>query len=215
MTPGIPAPTLRRLPSYLRLLRDMEVAGRLWVSCTHLSDALDLDPTQVRKDLACTGVIGRPKVGYQVQVLVHAIEKFLGWDHTANAFLVGAGNLGRALLGYPGFGRHGLNIVAAFDTNPELSGGEIHAKPVFALSRLPDLVQRQNVRLGVLAVPEKAAIAAATAMRDAGITAIWNFTPVKLRLDGVVVEDVDLAASLAVLSHRLVSGCKVAESADA
>lgn len=200
----IPAPTLRRLPAYLRLLRDMDALGRSWVSCTHLAGALHLDATQVRKDLACTGVIGRPKVGYQVQVLVAAIEHFLGWNAITPAFLVGAGNMGRALLGFPGFARQGLEIVAAFDVDPSRIGIAIQGRLVHPMPRLAEQVAEQGVRLGILTVPERAAHEAALAMRAAGLTAIWNFTPVKLALDGVEIESVDLAASFAVLSHRLV-----------
>lgn len=200
---GIPAPTLRRLPSYLRLLRDMEALGRTWVSCTHLAESLHLDATQVRKDLACTGVIGRPKMGYQVQVLVGAIEHFLGWSTVTPAFLVGAGNMGRALLGFPSFTRQGLEIVAAFDVDPSRIGIAIQGRLVHPMARLAEQVAETGVRLGILTVPEAAAHEAAVAMRAAGLKAIWNFTPVKLALDGVVIEAVDLAASFAVLSHRL------------
>jgi redox-sensing transcriptional repressor len=199
---SVPVPTLRRLPSYLRLLRGMK-GSRVWVSCTHLASALDLDPTQVRKDLAYTGVIGRPKIGYQVSELVERLETFLGWQTVREAILVGAGNLGRALIGFPGFARKGLNIIAACDVEAARIGGEIHGRPVLPMEQLPALVARTGARLGVLTVPEQAAQQAAQAMHAAGITAIWNFTPVRLVMAGVLVEDVDLSASFAVLSHRL------------
>jgi redox-sensing transcriptional repressor len=203
MHDGIPIPTLRRLPSYLRLLRDLGPGARTWISCTHFAKVLHLDATQVRKDLACTGIVGRPKVGYQVEELVAAIERCLGWHADTDAVLVGMGNLGRALLGFTGFSRHGLNIVAAFDNDPARSGIEMQGKPVYAMTRLAEMVARHRIRLGILTVPEQAAEQAAQAMREAGITAIWNYTPVKLDLEGLIVEDVDLAASLGVLTHRL------------
>lgn len=211
---GIPAPTLRRLPSYLRLLRDMDALGRAWVSCTHLAEALHLDATQVRKDLACTGVIGRPKVGYQVQVLVTSIERFLGWNTITPAFLVGAGNMGRALLGFSGFVRQGLEIVSVFDVDPSRIGIAIQGRLVHSMTRLAEQVAEQQVRLGILTVPESAAHEAALAMRAAGLKAIWNFTPVKLALDGMAIEAVDLAASFAVLSHQLTTS-DVAQPAQA
>jgi len=201
---GIPTPSLRRLPQYLRLLRAWQQEGRQAVSCTHLAEALALDPTQVRKDLALCGVPGRPKTGYDLVELADGIAQFLGWNNTTEAFLVGAGNLGAALLGYEGFARQGLSIVAAFDTDPERIGSRLAGKQVLALARLPALAKRMHIRLGVLCVPAAAAAEAVAVMLDAGITAIWNFAPVRLSVPaGVIVEDVDLAQSLAVLSHRL------------
>jgi len=201
----IPAPSLRRLPLYLRLLRAWEAAGtHAQLSCTHLAEALDLDPTQVRKDLALTGIVGKPKVGYDRDELTQAVERFLGWDAVTDAFLVGAGNLGAALMGYAGFARQGLAIVAAFDADPARVGRKIGGKPVLPMTKLPDLARRMGVRLGILTVPEAAAPGAAAALVAAGIRGIWNFTPVRLDVGPeVIVEDVDLAQSLAVLSHQL------------
>jgi len=168
-----------------------------------LADALGQTATQVRKDLACTGVIGRPKVGYDLPELAVAIEKFLGWSKTNEAFLVGAGHLGTALLSYSGFKAHGLDIVAAFDIAPN-PRGEIGGKQIFPMSKLADLVRRMGIHLGVLAVPEAAAHDVAQTMIAAGIDAIWNFTPARLLVaPNIIVENVDLAQSLAVLSHKL------------
>ncbi len=200
----LPAPSLRRLPSYLRLLRAWEAEGRESVSCTHLAEALDLDPTQIRKDLALTGVTGRPKVGYRLDELVPAVERFLGWSESTDAFIIGAGNLGLALLHYQGFAGHGLSVVAAFDDDPRRVGTTAQDKRVFAMAKLPDLVQRMGVRLGILCVPEAAAQPAAEACYAAGIRGIWNFSGAILHLAAdAVVEQVDLAQSLAVLSYRL------------
>jgi len=204
MVKQIPIPSLRRLPQYLRLLRAWQADGRMAVSCTHLAQALDLDLTQVRKDLALCGVPGRPKTGYVLSDLADGIDRFLGWDNTTEAFLIGAGNLGAALLGYQGFARQGLSIIAAFDADPDKAGTRIAGKQVFPLSKLGNLAKRRHVQLGVLAVPAPAAAEAAAAMVEAGLRAIWNFTPVRLEVpSSVIVEDVDLAQSLAVLSHKL------------
>jgi redox-sensing transcriptional repressor len=200
----IPPASLRRLPQYLRLLRTWEAEGRATISCTPIAEHFDQDPTQVRKDLALVGVGGRPKVGYDLAELADGIERFLGWDNATDAFLVGAGNLGSALLGYRGFATSGLTILAAFDVDPAKAGLRIAGRPVYPLSKLANLVERMHVRLGVLCVPENSAETAARAMVDAGLCAIWNFTPVRLDLgEAVIVEDVDLSQSLAVLSHRL------------
>jgi len=200
----VPLPTIRRMPGYLQFLRALKARGREVVSCTHIADDLGLTSIQVRKDLALTGIIGRPRIGYSVPELIDALEEFLGWKNLTDAFLVGAGSLGSALLGYEGFQEAGLNIVAAFDVNPSKIGTQIHGREVLALERMHDLAGRMHVLIGVLTVPAAAAQDVATQMVMAGMRAIWNYTPVKLEVpDGVIVEDVKLTASLAVLSSRL------------
>lgn len=203
-TGPVPLPTIRRLPGYLRFLKSLKARGREVVSCTHIATELDLTSIQVRKDLAVTGLVGKPRVGYSVVELIGAIEDFLGWKNTSDAFLVGAGSLGSALLGYGGFQEAGLSLVAAFDVDPSKIGTQIHGREVLALERLHDLASRMHVMIGVLTVPAAAAQDAATQMVMAGMRAIWNYTPVTLEVpEGVIVEDVKLTASLAVLSSRL------------
>jgi redox-sensing transcriptional repressor len=199
-----PLPSVRRLPAYLRLLHELRARGRDVVSCTHIADDLGLVSVQVRKDLAITGIVGKPKVGYQIPELIAAIEEFLGWNNTRDAFLIGAGCLGAALLGYEGFAEFNLNVLAGFDVNPAKIGTQINGKDIFAMEKLPNLVKRMHVLIGILTVPAAAAQEVADALIRSGIRAIWNYTPVKLRVpDSVVVEDVKLAASLAALSSRL------------
>lgn len=195
---------VRRLPAYLQLLRALQAEGRDFVSGTVLAGVHHLEPVIVRKDLAITGVIGTPRLGFPVKELTEAIERFLGWDQATQAVLVGTGNLGAALLGYQSFADFGLRIVGAFDTDPRKIGREIKGHPVHALVRLPGFVARQKIALGVLTVPAASAQAAATVMVRAGIRGIWNFTSVKLQVPAeVVVQKEDLAEGLAVLSHRL------------
>jgi len=203
-TRSYPLASVRRMPQYLRVLREMKAAGRSVVSCTHIADALQLGAVQVRKDLAMTGIVGKPKVGYLTDELIGSIENFLGWQNTHDAFLVGVGSLGRALMGYPGLEESGLRIVAGFDVDPAKVGTQVHGREVFHLDRLYDLCQRMHVLIGILTVPAAAAQDAANMMVFAGIKAIWNYTPVQLETPpSVVVEDVRLTASLAVLTSRL------------
>jgi redox-sensing transcriptional repressor len=199
-----PLPSVRRLPSYLRMLYGLQAQGGEQVSCTQIADALGLVSVQVRKDLALTGIVGKPKVGYQVQELIAAVEEFLGWNNTQDAFVVGAGHLGSALLGYEGFSEYNLNILAGFDVDPDKIGKSIHGKQIFPLEKLSNLVRRMHVLIGILTVPAANAQEAADIMVSAGIRAIWNYTNVKLRVpENVVVEDTKLSASLAALSSRL------------
>jgi redox-sensing transcriptional repressor len=200
----IPESSLRRLPRYHRLLQEITTAGVPYVSCSVIARALDLDPTQVRKDIELTGIVGKPKVGYSAPALIRWIEDFLGWNNTKEAFLVGAGNLGSALLGYERFRSFGLDLVAAFDTDPYRVGTQIHGKEVLHLDKLPDLAQRMHIRLGVIATPAVVAQKIADLMVGCGIRAIWNFAPAHLRVpDFVILQNEDLYHSLASLSFKL------------
>ncbi len=199
-----PLPVVRRLPAYLYLLRKLQGTGWKTVSGTHLATELKLESIQVRKDLAYTGLVGRPRVGFDVAESIERIEAFLNWNNTRDAVVVGVGHLGSALLSYDGFHLHGLCLVAGFDVSPARVGTEVAGKPVMAMDRLADLAGRLHVRMAILTVPAEAAQEAAEALVAAGIQAIWNFTPVKLRVpDHVVVQREDLAAGLAVLSVML------------
>jgi len=200
----VPLPTLRRLPSYYHYLKKLQDAGREVVSCTHIAEDLNLDPTQVRKDLSTTGVRGKPKTGYPVTPLITAIEEFLNWNNLNEAFLVGSGNLGNALLAYEGFKQYGLNIVAAFDNDENKIGREVHGKKILSLEHLPDLVKRMNVLIGIITVPADFARTVADLMVESGIKAIWNFTPVNLTVPGeIIVQNENLATGLAILMKKL------------
>jgi redox-sensing transcriptional repressor len=200
----IPEGSLRRLPRYHRLLQEIATAGVPYVSCSVLAKALDLDPTQVRKDIEATGIVGKPKVGYSTPALMRWIEDFLGWNNSKESFLVGAGSLGSALLGYEKFRQYGINIIAAFDVDPYRVGQQIHGKEVLHLDKLLELTQRMHIHLGVLATPAAAAQKVADIMVEGGIRAIWNFAPVHLRVpDFVILQNEDLYHSLASLSFKL------------
>ncbi|WP_028318922.1 redox-sensing transcriptional repressor Rex [Desulfobulbus elongatus] len=201
---SIPEPTLRRLPLYYRLLKQLRDGGRTGVSCTMIGTELKLDPTQIRKDIEMTGTVGRPKIGYDVHDLICAIERFLGWDNTIEAFLVGAGSLGEALMGYAGFAECGLQIVAAFDVDPNKCHRVIHDKHVRHVSKLPNLMRRMKVRFGIITVPASEAQQAANLLVEGGVLAIWNFAPAKIEVpERVLVTNEDLYCSLAVLSQKM------------
>ncbi|MFO1478461.1 MAG: redox-sensing transcriptional repressor Rex [Verrucomicrobiota bacterium] len=200
----VPEPSLRRLPLYHRFLKDWQESGREYVSCTDIGAALDSDPTQVRKDLEAVGIVGRPRIGYAVASLLEGLEHFLGWKNVNEAFLVGAGSMGSALLGYDKFEQYGLRIVAAFDVDKSKAGGKIHGKHVLPLEKLPNLAVRMHVLIGIITVPAAGAQAVADLMVRGGIRAIWNFAPVRLRVpENVIVHNEDLYCSLASLSQKL------------
>jgi len=197
-------PTLKRLPLYHRFLKEWGAAGHATVSCTDIGQDLELDPTQVRKDLESVGVAGRPRVGYVLASVTAELERFLGWSNVHDAFLVGAGSMGSALLGYRKFEQCGLKIVTAFDQDPLKIGAKIHGKHVLPLAKLPNLAQRMHILIGILTVPAEPAQAVADLMVAGGIRAIWNFAPIRLHTPPhVLVHNEDLYCSLAALSQKL------------
>jgi redox-sensing transcriptional repressor len=141
-------PTMKRLPYYYQYLKRLQAQGREVVSCTNLAEGLNVDATQVRKDLSVTGVKGSPKIGYPVSSTITAIEKLMNWDNRTDAFLVGAGNLGRAILSYEGFKQYGLKIVAAFDIDEKKTGHEMNGIKILPLEILKSLAQRMHIHLG-------------------------------------------------------------------
>lgn len=202
--------TIARYPIYLRYLRDLKKNGEENVSSTRIAEDMRLSPVQVRKDLALvSSVSGRPKLGFGVEELIRDLERFLGCDNASDALLVGVGGLGRTLLGYEGFKNYGLNIVAAFDVDPKLIGQKICGVPVLSTEKLKHTAESLGIKLGVITVPKNAAQTTADLMVASGIRGIWSFAPTHLSLpDGVAVKYEDLAASLAVLSKRLLDELK-------
>lgn len=202
---SIPILTLRRLPQYLELLYQFKNQGLEVVSATKLSAHTGVHMTQVRKDIAFTGLVGVPKVGHKTDDLIGAIEFCLNWNDKSSCFLVGAGNLGRALMGYKELDNKGLKIIAAFDTDSEVIGKTINSVPVFSMDKFDNLSERLKVRIGIITVPKNHAQEIADRMVSRGVIAIWNFTPVILSVsEQIIVENVDMSASLAVLSRRII-----------
>ena len=201
---SVPLPTLRRLPRYYQYLARLRSAGQDQVSAAHMAEVLGVHHTQVRKDLAVTGCQGRPKTGHRVGELMTAIEGFLHWGNPSDAFLVGVGSMGTALLNYSGFEQAGAHIVAAFDQDTRKAGTRIGDIPILPMDKFTSLAERMHIIVGILTVPAEAAQATADLMVGSGIRAIWNFAPVALDLPrDIIVENLELFPSLALLLRRL------------
>jgi len=197
-------PTIKRLPSYLHVIENAQKEGREFISGTVIADELELEPIQVRKDLAVTGIVGKPRIGFPVDKLIHAIYNFLDWDKNHRAVIVGAGNLGTALMGYREFNRRGMTIVAAFDLDKKKVSKEIHETQVFALGQMPEKIKELDANIAILTVPSQHAQAVADLLIKAGIQAIWNFTNVKLKVPSdIIVQKEDLSSGYAVLSVKM------------
>ena len=201
MTGTISKQALRRLPYYLDYLKRRYDEGTQTISATTVAADLKLNEVQVRKDLAAVSVTGgKPKTGYVTIELIRDLERFLGYDNTKEAILAGAGKLGQALLSYKEFARYGLNIVAAFDNNPDI----VDNSCIFPADKMQDLCGRLKVHIGIICVPPEAAQRVCDEMVACGILAIWNFAPVHLIVpSNVIIQNENLAASLAVLSQNL------------
>lgn len=195
---------LKRLPIYLSYLKAMPENGQTHISATALASALNMGEVQVRKDLAMVSDGGRPKIGYPRDGLIVDIEEFLGYSNTNNAVLIGAGKLGKALLGYSGFAEYGLNIVAAFDTDETLIGKMKSGKNILPVSMLAQFCKEQKIKIGIITVPAEHAQRVCNLLIDAGIAAIWNFAPTHLDVPAnILVQNENMAASLALLSKHL------------
>ncbi len=203
----IPRPTIKRLSLYLRELELLEERAQNTISSKQLGDALGLTDAQVRKDLAFFGQFGHPGIGYKVPELIGKLRKILGTDRSWNAAIVGAGNIGRALMPYARFRRKGFEIVAVFDRDPAVQGTVIAGHMVRPMSDLPQLVKERNILIGIIAVPAESAQEVADHLIAAGVRGILNFAPVRLDVhDQVSILSVDFSLSLEQLAFQVSLG---------
>ncbi|MDY3858053.1 MAG: redox-sensing transcriptional repressor Rex [Muribaculaceae bacterium] len=200
----IPEPAVRRLPwylAYVHLLRERNVE---YVSSTQIAREIKVDASQIAKDLSLIDIKGKTRIGYEVPLLEHKLEEFLGFRRGHRAVLVGAGSLGRALMQDSGLMQYGLEIVAAFDVDPRLIGSERSGIPIYDVGRLDELCGPLDAAIGIVTVPVEHAQATADALIVAGVKAIWNFTPYRISVpEDVVVTNTSIYAHLAVMYNRM------------
>lgn len=202
-TTTISKPTLGRLPRYLAYLKQLSPKSAPHISATTIARDLGLGEVLVRKDLAAVSGAGKPKLGYVTEDLIDKLEERLGHKNATSAVLVGAGRLGRALLGYGGFERYGVRIQAAFDARPQALSPD-SVPQVLPADRLEPFCRQHAIQLGIITVGAASAQQVCDQMLQAGITAIWNFAPCKLTVpEGIILKNEDLALSLAYLSNQL------------
>lgn len=200
----IPEPALRRLPWYLAFLKLMKEKGELFVSSTQIAKEINVDPSQVAKDLSFVNISGKTRVGYEIETLINVLEDFLGFTVQHKAFLFGVGSLGAALLQDSGLKQYGLEIVAGFDVKKSLVGKQINGIPVFHMNDFPAKQKEQDVTIGVITVPIDKAQEVTEHIIAGGIKALWNFTPFRIRVpENIVVQNTSMYAHLAVMFNRL------------
>ena len=203
----IPKKAIYRLSIYQRGLSKLQENGKETVSSSTLAGAAGVKPAQLRKDLAYFGQFGKRGLGYSVSELREAILEVLGREQLQPVVMVGAGNLGVALLRYRGFEKEGFEVVAAFDAVPETVIARGISVPVYGQDEVARFVRENDVKLAILCVPGGVAQEAANELVDAGVQGILNFSPTLLQVpDAVTVNNVDLALELDNLSYFVSQG---------
>jgi redox-sensing transcriptional repressor len=204
--PNIPNETIRRLPVYLRALMFSKEQGRQNISSQEIADFLGVNSFQIRKDFSYFGDFGTRGVGYDIDKLVKEIKKILKLAFVQKVALVGVGNLGSAVLAYPGFKMYGFDIAAAFDNNSKKIGKKINNITIENVSKISTLKQRK-IRLAIVAVPRDAAQPIAEILVKAGVKGILNFSPCYITVPRKIkVITIDIAMDLARLPYYLPAG---------
>ncbi|ANE47935.1 REX family transcriptional regulator [Paenibacillus swuensis] len=203
-TPKISEAVVRRLPVYLRFLSELKANNVLTVSSQDLGLKLDLNPAQIRKDLAHFGEFGRKGIGYDVSYLIEKIRSILKIDRVINVALVGAGNLGRALSNYNAYLKDNMKIVAIFDAHSGKVGEVINNLSVQSMEELNATVNQRSIRIGIITVPASEAQVVADRFVDAGIEAILNFAPVIIKVpQGIRIHHADFTTDLLSLAYYI------------
>jgi redox-sensing transcriptional repressor len=200
----IPDPAIRRLSLYLRQLEAFKRKDRRTISSKQLGESLRFTDAQVRKDLAYFGQFGHPGIGYRVDDLIAQVRRILGTDKTWNVILIGAGNLGRALISYRGFDAKGFKLAAVLDNDPPKIGKEYGQFTIQPLDSVEEIIRNLSVKLAILTVPADAAQEVADRVIEAGVRGILNFAPISLVVpESVALNAVDLAVQLEQLSFQV------------
>lgn len=192
--------TLKRLPQYLRIIKDKKIENVKNISSTEIANFLRLNPIQVRKDLALVSRgDGKPGVGFNIDELIEDLENVLNPNNITDAIIVGAGKLGQALLNYKGF-ENNLNILMAFDNDKNKCDNE----KIFFIEEMENIITKMNIQIGIITVPKENAQNICDKMINCGVKAIWNFAPTNLKVpENIIVKNEDLSTSLLILLKKL------------
>lgn len=200
----LPEPSLRRLPWYLAYVDILRARGLKFVSSTKIARALSVEASQIAKDLSFLNIKGKTRIGYETATLSDTLADFLGFKKEHRAYVMGVGSLGSALLRDSGLVKYGLKIVAGFDVNRDLSGQQDFGMPIYHPDDLDKVMDRMPADICILAVPAEVAQEVADMAIAAGIRAIWNFTPYRVKVaEGVVMANTSIYAHLAIIYNRL------------
>lgn len=200
----IPEATVSRLSVYSRYLTEVEKQNIISISSGEIAEGVGGTPAQVRKDLAYFGEFGTRGVGYNVKQLNQEIMGILGLDKGWNVILIGAGNLGSALSQYRGFKERGFKIIGVFDNDLNKVGLKLNGLPIYAVNQMADFIAKNDVSIGIIAVPAEYAQDIADILVETDIKGILNFAPIVLTIpEEVEVRNVDLTVNLEVLTYNI------------
>ncbi len=200
----IPLAVSARLPLYYEYIAHMEAQGSKWISSNMIASSLGLTPSTIRQDIQYLGKIHSSSFGYSTASFKAILEEVLGISSGANMALVGLGSLGFALLRYPGFREKGFVIRAIFDKREDLIDTRILGVPAYPVGRMPEVIKRERITIGIITTPADVAQQVADLMADASIKGIWNFAPINLRVPpDITLENVSLFPSLISLAYRI------------
>ena len=195
---------INRLTLYHCILQDFINKGEEYISSKQIATLLNIDDSQVRKDINILNNSGKSRVGYIVKELKTSIEKTLGFSKTKKAFIIGAGNLGMALAKYDNFTSYGLNILALFDNDETKIGKEINSKKILNIEELPKFATEHSVEIAILTVPGKYAQKTAEFITKSNIKYIWNFTPTVLEVpSGIQVWNENLMGNFLQFTYNI------------
>lgn len=200
----LPEPTIRRLPWYLSYVRMLDNLHVEYVSSTQISKELNVQSSQIAKDLSFLNIRGKTRIGYEVNSLVSELEDFLGFNRQHDAVVIGTGSLGTALMQDHGLVNYGLNIVAGFDVRSEVIGQSVGGVPVYAIDELAAWQREHGVSIAILTVPVERAQETADLAIASGMTALWNFTPYRIKApEDIVIANTSIYAHLAIIYNRM------------
>lgn len=204
MDKKISSAVIKRLPRYYRYLGDLLENGITRISSKDLSTRMNVTASQIRQDLNNFGCFGQQGYGYNVSLLYEEIRKILGLDRTYNLIIIGAGNIGQALVNYMNFQKRGFNFIGIFDINPRLIGMTIRGIEILDIDNIKQFLENNQVDIAALTLPKNNAVKVSQILVECGIKGIWNFSHVDLKTPiDVIVENVHLTDSLMTLSYRL------------
>jgi redox-sensing transcriptional repressor len=196
---------LERLMRYYRFLSETTLRRPAkTVTSGQIAEALDIDPTQVRKDFGAIGLLGMGRVGFEVCEVCRGIRHVLGFDEPYEAVMIGAGHLGSALMAYKNFAGYGLDIVAVFDNDPRKIGSKVAGRTVQSMRSLKPFIRRHNIRLAILTTPADVSQKLVDRVVSAGVKAIWNFAPIQVAVPpDVFVRNEHISLGLSEIAYHL------------
>ncbi len=200
----ISVPTIRRLPLYLSFLKSLHYKKIKFITASEIARKLHVDSTQITKDFSGINVKGKTNVGYEIKALINVIESFLGYDMQLNAFIIGVGNLGKALINFNEFNLEGIEIIKGFDVAAKEIGNRINNVEIFDINTIKEHFNKTPVEIGIITVPTYHTQKIADMLTKCGIKAIWNFSTMPISApDDIIIENTCMDSSLAMIKWKL------------